>query len=201
MLEYLLIGTGYAFAAAWQPGPFQAFLLSRVAAAGWRRTLPAALAPLISDGPIAVLILAVLRSVPDSFETSLRAFGGLVLLFFAWRAWRQWRQEGSEREASPVSAPRTVWQATLVNAVNPGPWLGWSLIMGPMTIEAWRLSAGHAVALVGGFYVTMTANLLALIVLMGTTGRLRPERRRVLHLLTVAALAALGLWRLFTALL
>ena len=44
-----------AFAAAIQPGPLQAFLLARVAAAGWKRTLPAVLAPLLSDIPIATL--------------------------------------------------------------------------------------------------------------------------------------------------
>lgn len=194
------MGAGFAFAAAWQPGPFQAFLLARVAASGWRRTLPAAAAPLVSDGPIALLILFVLRSVPRSLETALQTVGGAVLLFFAWRAWRDWREGAAVARRITASAPRTLWQATIINAVNPGPWLGWSLIMGPMTIEAWRLSGGHAVALVGGFYVTMTANLLAQIVLMGSTGRLRPERRRVLQLLTVAALAGLGVWRLATAL-
>ena len=44
MFELMLIGGGFAFAAAVQPGPLQAFLLARVAADGWKRTLPAALA-------------------------------------------------------------------------------------------------------------------------------------------------------------
>ena len=38
MLQYVVLGAGFAFAAVIQPGPLQAFLLSRVAAAGWRRT-------------------------------------------------------------------------------------------------------------------------------------------------------------------
>jgi len=49
MVEYIIIAAGFAFAAAAQPGPLQAFLLSRVVSAGWKQTLPAAFAPLISD--------------------------------------------------------------------------------------------------------------------------------------------------------
>ena len=80
MLEYLLIGGGFAFAAAAQPGPLQAFYLSKVASGGWRRTLPACLAPVISDGPIAVVILSVLHRLPEGFENYLKAGGGLLLL-------------------------------------------------------------------------------------------------------------------------
>ena len=36
MLEYILIGGAFAFAAAVQPGPLQAFLLARVATDGRR---------------------------------------------------------------------------------------------------------------------------------------------------------------------
>jgi threonine/homoserine/homoserine lactone efflux protein len=51
MLGYLTIGVTYAFAAAVQPGPFQAYLISLTLVNGWRRTLPAVLAPLLSDFP------------------------------------------------------------------------------------------------------------------------------------------------------
>lgn len=59
MLPYLMLGGGLAFAAVLQPGPLQAFLLSRTIAHGWKRTLPAALSPVLSDLPIALLVLLV----------------------------------------------------------------------------------------------------------------------------------------------
>ncbi len=199
MLEYLLIGAGFAFAATWQPGPFQAFLLTRIAAVGWRRTLPAAFAPLISDGPIALVVLLTLREVPRSMETILQAAGGLVLLWFAFQAGREWRRAGDVDSQRDVSAPRTLGQAVLVNVLNPSPWIGWSLVLGPLAIEAWRQSAGHAVALVGGFYATFFLGLVTFIMLLGATGWLRPRARRGLHLLAALALAGLGLYRLATA--
>ena len=67
-----------------QPGPFQAFLLSLVARYGWRRAMPAVLAPLVSDPPIVAIVLLVLTRLPEQFLAALRVAGGLFLLFLAW---------------------------------------------------------------------------------------------------------------------
>lgn len=200
MLKYVFLGGSIAFAAAVQPGPLQAFLLSRVAASGWRRTLPAALSPVISDGPIALLVLLVLHRLAGGFENLLKAAGGLVLLYFAWRTLAAWRsvQRGATVEAP--SAPRTLIQAVAVNLVNPGPYLGWSLVLGPLAIEAWRLSPGCAVALVASFYASMVATLALTIVLFGATSVLGPKGRRVLLLASSLVLAGLGGYQLISAL-
>ncbi|MBU8871715.1 MAG: LysE family transporter [Gemmatimonadales bacterium] len=200
MLEYVLIGGSFAFAAAWQPGPLQAFLLSRITALGWRRTLPSALAPVISDGPIAVLILLVLNRLPAGMETYLQAAGGVALLYFAGAAFREWRRNKKQENQGKASAPRTLMQAVIVNILNPGPWLGWSLIMGPLALEAWQKSAGHAVVLIASFYITMSTCLILFILLLGTTSFLGPRGRHALHLVSAFALAGLGLYRLGSAL-
>ena len=49
---YVIQGIGYGFAAAVQPGPFQTYVIAQTLNSAWRNTLPAAFAPLISDGPI-----------------------------------------------------------------------------------------------------------------------------------------------------
>jgi threonine/homoserine/homoserine lactone efflux protein len=64
MWLYILQGIGYGLAAAAQPGPFQTYLISQALIKGWRRTVPAALAPLVSDGPIIALCLLVLSQLP-----------------------------------------------------------------------------------------------------------------------------------------
>ena len=83
MFEYFLIGGGFAFAAAIQPGPLQAFLLSSVAQRGWKRTLPAAFSPLLSDGPIALIVLLVINRLPDVMRRILQIAGGFLLLYLA----------------------------------------------------------------------------------------------------------------------
>lgn len=199
MLHYILIGAGFAFAAAAQPGPLQAFLLSRVTVAGWRRTLPAALAPLISDGPIALLILLLLHNVARGFERFLKGAGGIVLLYFAVMTFLDWRRANREVQQKVPSVPRTLFHAVAVNVVNPGPYIGWSLILGPLVLETWTNNPEHSIALILSFYTVMVGTLALFIFLLGTTEYLGPLGRRWLLLAASLVLAGLGIYSLYSA--
>jgi len=197
MLESLLIGGGFAFAAAVQPGPLQAFLVSRVAATGWKRTLPACLAPLISDVPIALLALLVLGQLSENTQNLLRGSGGVLLLYFAYVAMRQWRHP--DALDTQGSAPRTLLDAALVNLLNPNPYIGWSLVLGPAVLAAWHEHPSHAVVVVGAFYCTMIVMLALFVFLVGTVRFLGSRGQRGLIAVSAFALAGLGLYLLFTA--
>jgi threonine/homoserine/homoserine lactone efflux protein len=199
MIENMIVGGGFAFAAAVQPGPLQAFLLSRVAAVGWKRTLPAALAPIISDGPIAILMLVLLHSLARGFESFLRGAGGIVLLYFATRAFIEWRSASRGTISGRPSAPRTLLHAVAVNIVNPGPYLGWSLILGPLVLQEWAHEPQNAVALIMSFYVVMVLCLATFILIVGTTTFLGARGRRILLLASSFALAGLGVYSLLAA--
>jgi threonine/homoserine/homoserine lactone efflux protein len=88
VFAYILQGMAYGFAAATQPGPFQTYLILQALKRGWKRTLPMALAPLLSDGPIILLVLLVLTQVPLWLVRSLRVAGGFFLIYLAIGAWR-----------------------------------------------------------------------------------------------------------------
>jgi len=198
VLESIVLGGGFAFAAVVQPGPLQAYLLSQVAARGWRRTLPAALAPLLSDGPIALLVLLALGQLSVGAQQLLRAAGGVLLLYLAWSAYRQWRRPlpvGADRNGTP----RTLAQAVLVNLLNPNPYLGWALVLGPNAVAAWRHSPAGAVALIVAFYTVLVAGLAVFIVVAGSVRFLGPTGQRLLLLLSAAALAALGVYQLIVS--
>jgi threonine/homoserine/homoserine lactone efflux protein len=201
VLEYVLIGGGFAFAAAVQPGPLQAFLLARVAEKGWKRTLPAALSPLLSDGPIALVVLLVLNRLPATMGRVLQAAGGVLLLYLAVAGLRRWRRQAGQGEEGDHSAPRTLLQAAMVNLLNPNPYLGWSLVLGPTAMKAWGQAPANAVALVGAFYATLVVTLALTILLFGTTRFLGPRGRRVLVLVSAAALAAIGVYQLAASIL
>jgi threonine/homoserine/homoserine lactone efflux protein len=198
VFQLVLLGAGFAFAAAVQPGPLQAFLLSRVLRHGWRRALPAALAPVISDGPIAALMLLALGTMTPAVQRGLRLAGGVYLLWLAWSAFREARpdQPGAE---SPPGAPRTLLEAVVVNLLNPNPYLGWAFVLGPAAFSAWTAAPSHAVALIVAFYLTMTATLAAFIVACGSSSLLSPRAQRVLMLAAAAALACLGAWQIALA--
>ena len=196
MIQYLLIGSAFAFAAAIQPGPLQAFLVSRVATSGWKRTLPACLSPILSDGPIALLVLLVLGQLSVAMQQGLRAAGGVLLLYLAWVTFRQWRRPAEAK--SEVSAPRTLLQAALVNVLNPNPYLGWALVLGPSALDAWHQGPANAIALIVAFYGTMTAMLALFIILAGTARFLGPRGQRALVAVSAFVLAALGTYLLIT---
>ncbi|MBD3163423.1 MAG: hypothetical protein GF346_13105 [Candidatus Eisenbacteria bacterium] len=196
MLEPIAFGASLAFAAAVQPGPLQAYLFSRVVSLGWRRTLPASFSPLLSDGPIALLALLVLGRLSPTTQSVLRGAGGLLLLYLAYGAFRQWRRPVADPLARKGKVPGTLLEAALVNLVNPNPYLGWTLILGPAVIAAWRESPERGVAVVAAFYTVMVTMLAVLIVAFGSARVLGARFQRALLLLSVLILAGLGAYQL-----
>ncbi len=200
MLGYFIRGLVLGLPAAAQPGPFQAYLLSQTLKNGWRRTLPAALAPLLSDGPIVALVLLVLTQVPAAWLSLLRVGGGLFLLYLAWGAWQSFRQ-AAPAPATGAASRQSVLEASLMNLLNPNPYIFWSAIGGPLLLEGWRTSPAHGVSYLLGFYGTMIGGSALLILLFGTTGRLDPRVNRWLFALSALALAAFGAYQLWSGLL
>ncbi len=200
LLPHVALGGGLAFAAVVQPGPLQAFLLSRATTEGWKRTLPAALSPLLSDGPIALVALVVLGQLPPAGQQLLRAAGGALLLYLAWTSIRSLRAVAGAPEPDPSAAPKTLLQAAIVNLLNPNPYLAWALILGPAAVTAWRGDPVHAVALLASFYVVMVTGLAAFIVLASSARSLPPRARRVVAIAAAAVLAVLGVWMLLVGL-
>lgn len=201
MLSSLLLGSGLAFAAVLQPGPLQAYFLSSVAQRGWRRTLPAALAPICSDGPIVITVLFVLTRLPDTAARIMQAAGGLLLLYFAWQAYRDWRGGLPGETDADKQGSRTLLEAMSINLVNPNPWLGWTLIMGPALLAAWQASPASGIAFLVAFYGVIVGGSALLILLLGTTSFLSPRARHSLILLSAILLASLGVYRLSISLL
>jgi threonine/homoserine/homoserine lactone efflux protein len=196
MFDAILIGSGFAFAAAIQPGPLTAFLLDSVARRGWKRTLPASLAPMISDIPIAALVLIVLTKIPPIVTVLLRIAGGFFMLYLAVASYRQWKAPASLDEETAAPAPRTLLQAILVNILNPNPYIGWSLVLGPAVLAEWEKSPVNGTALVVAFYLTMALVLAFTIRVFGVSSRLGPAGRKNLVLVSSILLAALGAYQL-----
>ncbi len=198
MLTYLILGMTYAFAAAVQPGPLQAYIVSQTLSHGWRRALPAAFSPLLSDGPIIVLVLLVLTRLPAGLILGLRLAGGILLLLFAFLAARTWRFYEADRAAPADVQPRSLLGATAVNLMSPGPYLGWSLVMGPLLLKGWREAPANGIAMLAGFYGVMVLSMAVIIVLAGAARGLGPRANRAMIGLSALALAGLGVWQLWS---
>jgi threonine/homoserine/homoserine lactone efflux protein len=197
MWLYIAQGIGYGFAAAMQPGPFQTYLISQTLTRGWKRTLPAALAPLISDGPIIALCLLVLSQVPAWLQRFLYIAGGLFVLYLAYSTYRSWQRFDPNLPADQGGPQRSVLKAALVNLLNPNPYIFWSLVTGPILLAGWRETPLHGAGFVAGFYVTMILGLCTFILVFGLARHLEPQVNRLLLGISALTLFFFGLYQLW----
>jgi len=199
MLVYLIQGIGYGFAAAAQPGPFQTFLISQSLQHGWRRTLPAALAPLLTDGPIILLVLLLLSQVPDWFQRCLHLAGGLFMLVLARSAFLGWQRFNPAGATNPPPGGGSLFRAATVNLLNPGPYLYWSLVTGPILLAGWLATSANGIGFLAGFYLAMLATLGIIILVFATARHLGPRVNRALLGLSALALAGFGVYQIWLA--
>src|ERR1041385_1834727 len=135
MWLYIVQGIGFGFAAAAQPGPLQTYLISQALMKGWKKSLPSALAPLISDGPIIALCVLVLSHVPTWLQRFLYIAGGLFVLYLAYGAYQIWKNFDLDIPSTESGTQQSILKAALVNTLNPSPYIFWMLVTGPILLE------------------------------------------------------------------
>jgi threonine/homoserine/homoserine lactone efflux protein len=196
VLSLFLQGFLLGLPAAAQPGPFQAYLLAQTMKNGWRRTLPAALAPLISDGPIILLVVLLLTQLPPVFLRALQIAGALFLLFLAWRAVQSFRHADFAAPPPATAAQQSMLEAAVMNLLNPNPYIYWAAVTGPILVAAWRQSPAHGAAFLLGFYGTLVGGLALFVAFFGGARQLGPRVGRALTLISAVALFGFGLYQL-----
>jgi threonine/homoserine/homoserine lactone efflux protein len=196
MWLYIIQGIGYGFSAAVQPGPFQTHLISQSLVRGWRKTIPAAFAPLVSDGPIIALCLLVLSQVPIWFQRFLYIAGGIFVLYLAFGAYRSWREFNANIPAEETGTGKNLFKAALVNILSPGPYIFWSLVTGPILIAGWREAPAFGIVFMLGFYGAFILALMLIIFVFGAFQNMGAKVRRVLVGVSALALLGFGIYQL-----
>jgi threonine/homoserine/homoserine lactone efflux protein len=197
MWLYILQGIGYGFAAAAQPGPFQAYLISQTLTKGWKRTLPAALAPLLSDGPIIALCLLVLSQVPLWLQRFLYIGGGLFILYLAYGAYKTWKNFDPAIPYTETETQQSVLKAAFINTLNPNPYIFWSMVTGPILLASWRQTPFYGVGFMAGFYLAMILSFSTIIIVFSSARQLGPKVNRALLRISAIALLGFGLYQLW----
>ncbi len=186
MLPFLLQGAGIGIYAALSPGPYQSLVIAKSVVGGWRRAAPVILGVLVSDPPIAFVLVFVMSQVPAAFLRLVRLGGAALLLFLAWGLFRQMRR-GSKTGKGVSSKPDRrsflggVGQGALMLFLSPGPYLFWGLVLGPLLLDALSLSIFHGVLFLAGFYCCSIGGLLLIAYVIGRLGLLSERSRRVLQ--------------------
>ncbi len=200
MWIYLLQGIGFGFAAASQPGPLQTYLITQSITRGWKRALPTALAPLVSDGPIILLCVLVLSQVPDWMQRFLYIIGGLFVLYLTYGAYKAWRGFHEYQAQPEIPDHQTVFKAALTNALSPGAYIFWTLVTGPILVRGWREAPINGIGFLSGFYSAFIISLAAIIIVFGVAGKFGNKFNRALLGISAIALFCFGLYQLWLGL-
>ena len=197
MPTYLVLGITFAFAAAIEQGPLQSISYLANFGVGWRRTILASCAPLLSDAPIIAFSLFILSHIPPSALQGLQIIGGLYFLYLALDAFKTYRSYDTEKVLQ-VSGQNTLVKAVFCKSLNPNPYLVWSLVMGPLLLKAWQMAPFNGIVLLIGFYATMVLSLFGTIMLFSALRNLGAKINRVLIGISGIALGGFGLYGLWS---
>jgi threonine/homoserine/homoserine lactone efflux protein len=153
-------------------------------------------APLISDWIVIILVLLILTNVPHEFVQILQCCGGMFLLYLAYGAYKTWHNF-DQNEKKKVHVQQNIFKAVMVNFLNPNPYLGWSLVMGPELIKGWKESPANGVILLIAFYGTMVICSIGMVGLFAAARNLGQRVIRASIGISVIALLAFGVYQLF----
>jgi threonine/homoserine/homoserine lactone efflux protein len=197
MWIFLTQGFAMGLYAAMQPGPFQTYILSETLRRGWRKSLPMAFAPLVSDLPPVLLTLLVLSRMPQGILDGLRIAGGLLMLYLARGAYKAFTEEKKEIETVEESPAKSLFSAAAINILSPSVYLFWTTIGAPIVLDGWQISPMHGLAFIIGMYAIFIPALAALIILFGQTGKLPAKAQKWIGYGLALLLALLGLYQIW----
>jgi threonine/homoserine/homoserine lactone efflux protein len=140
------------------------------------------MAPLVSDLPIVLLALSLLEQLPPLFLRGVSVVGGLFVLYLAWEMWGRWRASAGRVKGFKPAEGSGLRRGALINLLGPGPYLFWTLVLGPVLLAALRASPLHGGVFVLGFYRVFIGGLLGLVGLFDQARRLGPRVVRALLL-------------------
>ncbi|SPD73722.1 putative Lysine exporter protein (LYSE/YGGA) [uncultured Desulfobacterium sp.] len=192
---FFLKGATLAIYAAVMPGPFQAYLLSQSLKNGWRESLPLALTPILTDGPIIILVLFILTRIPQIILETLSVLGGLFILYLARAILLSLKQPFPVIGPSASTKAKGFGNAVILNILNPNPYIFWGVVSGPIFLAAWRQAPYLGVSFLIGFYGILILSLAALIVLFATIGGINTGVNRVVNIIACCALILFGAYQ------
>jgi threonine/homoserine/homoserine lactone efflux protein len=195
METFIIRGVSLGFSAGVLPGPFQAYIINATLMLGWRKSIVIILSPLITDIPIATLIVVILGQLPVGFIQVLRIVGGLFLLWLAYSTWKQYRVGvtlGETVDGSSTASQRALLRGVMMNFVSPGPYLFWSTVNGPLLIEALEQSVWNGIVVLIAFYGTFLLILALTVFIFDRLRRLDERVTRAILFLTIVILVWFG---------
>ena len=191
-MEELAVALTLGLAAGVSPGPLLTLVVSATLERGFGAGLRVASAPLVTDLPIILACLLVLRSVPEAFLAGVTLLGGAFVTYLGVDTLRRSFQP-QKLGAGAGTAARDLWRGVVVNLLSPHPWLFWLGVGTPLALRLWAASPALSLGWIALFYSGLVGSKIALAWIVAR-GRGRLDQRWYHGLLAGcgAMLVALG---------
>lgn len=164
-LSHVLLGSTLGLSAGISPGPLLALVISETLRYGRKEGIKVALSPLVTDLPIILISLLVLKLLGKSPATLAGiAFAGAVFLaFLGWECLKTQGMATSTGEAPP----RSFRKGIVANLLNPHPYLFWITVGTPTVMRASRNGMLTVILFFLAFYFFLTGSKIAVAYLTG----------------------------------
>ena len=149
-MDAIFFAVSLGLFAGLSPGPLMAVVLTASIERGFRAGLLTAVAPLLTDLPVILLSLVVLRQVPDGLLAGVTLAGGVFVASIGVKTVLQARRPRPPVEDASASS-RDVWRGVLVNLLSPHPWLFWFTVGTPFLIQSWAEAPWKSIAFLAVF--------------------------------------------------
>ena len=192
LFPFLLQGASLGLTASISPGPLLIYLISQSLTGGWKRGAIVAIAPLVSDIPLIIVILVLLDHVTPFFLRLISIVGGIYLIYLAWNLFKSWHQNRGLYLDEKSEFRHNLGRAILVNYLSPGPYMFWTLVNGPLLLQALHVSIMHGIVFLISFYALFIGSMITLVSIFSQAQRFGQRLVRTLSLLSVLILSIFG---------
>ncbi len=152
-------------AAGIAPGPLLSLVVSETLRGNRLNGILIALAPLITDLPIVLLSVLILKTASDSAVALgiISIFGALFLLYIGIKNMKF--QTTSTNNTSNYST--SIKYGVITNFLSPHPYLFWITVGAPTFIKASYSDKAYGYAFVGGFYLLLIGSKIGIAFIAG----------------------------------
>ena len=128
MYEYVISALIFGLTAGLKPGPLGIVIIQQTLEYGLKNGIRASFAPIITDGPIIIVVLMFLAYLKEIelFISSISVIGGIYLLWLSLRIFRTKEINLSK----PLGNSKSLATAIKVNFLSPYPYLFWLTVGG-----------------------------------------------------------------------
>jgi threonine/homoserine/homoserine lactone efflux protein len=168
MFSAVTAGVVLGATAGFAPGPLLTLVITQTLRHGVGEGIKVALAPLITDLPIILGSLFLLAQISDSGKLLgvISFAGGLYLLYLAYGCLRSGPLPRERQQVQPASLKK----GSLVNALNPHPYLFWMTVGSPLLMKFHDQHALSPWGFLVCFYLLLVGSKVLLAVLVSRFG-------------------------------